>query len=647
MSPDVEEMLVLHEVGHALFTTEEGYGAACLKERVLSQYANVVEDVRIERKMKERYPGSRKSFFIGYKSLNDRDFFGVRNANVNSLVLIDRINLYYKVGYNCGVKFTDQERKFLTRIEAAETEAEVIDIARDIYNFSKTEQKKKKEDLLSRVTEEDDEDDFGDYSDSSVESEDQEESEEKDFDTKRFTRGSSTDSEDVDESDLESKTYEKLKNSLEDISDPDVMFTYFTPNYYLYSQDKFFNEVVSFKEILKGIREHKTTQTNWGMVFAKRDAGSILSTNNVVSYLNKEFEMKKAATSYRLAKVSKTGQIDSKKLYSYSLRDDIFRSITKMNDAKNHGMIFLLDWSSSMNPYISEILDQVVNLSLFCHRAQIPFQVLAFSDRYSVTRRGLSYVHSVDKNGIGSNTSFNLLEFFSNKMTMNEMNEMIDYLCFNRDRLPTAMSLGSTPLNDSLVFMSNYIGKFIKTNSIEKMTFVTLTDGESGKLVHYAGSMSSRIFVDGVMMKNKAFLCDPLTRREYHISSDPAIQTSALLQLIKDRYNTNNLAFFVVRNRYFNVNSFMMNNFTGWRKAGDIEEIRLSLKSNGYYIFNNMPGRDEYYLLDSKKLNVEDGDFESLDSNSNSRQIARTFSKVMNTRKTSRVVLNSFIKRVS
>jgi len=50
MSPDVEEMLIGHEVGHALYTTDE-----YIKEgetRALHGYMNVIEDVRIEKKIK-------------------------------------------------------------------------------------------------------------------------------------------------------------------------------------------------------------------------------------------------------------------------------------------------------------------------------------------------------------------------------------------------------------------------------------------------------------------------------------------------------------------------------------------------------------------------------------------------------------------
>ena len=61
-SEDVYDMLVGHEVGHALYTPNEKIDAD-----IPSSYVNVVEDARIERMIKSTYPGLIKSFCSGYK----------------------------------------------------------------------------------------------------------------------------------------------------------------------------------------------------------------------------------------------------------------------------------------------------------------------------------------------------------------------------------------------------------------------------------------------------------------------------------------------------------------------------------------------------------------------------------------------------
>ena len=89
-SETVYDLLVGHEVGHALYTPNEDFTGA------KKSFMNVLEDARIERMMKVTYPGLRKSFFEGYKELWDQDFFGVKDQDPQTLSLIDRINLYFK-----------------------------------------------------------------------------------------------------------------------------------------------------------------------------------------------------------------------------------------------------------------------------------------------------------------------------------------------------------------------------------------------------------------------------------------------------------------------------------------------------------------------------------------------------------------------
>ena len=69
-SNSVYDMLVSHEVGHALFTPNEDWTV-----KVPHQFINVVEDARIEKLMKRKYAGLPKTFYRGYKELQDEDFF--------------------------------------------------------------------------------------------------------------------------------------------------------------------------------------------------------------------------------------------------------------------------------------------------------------------------------------------------------------------------------------------------------------------------------------------------------------------------------------------------------------------------------------------------------------------------------------------
>ena len=89
-SNTVYDLLVGHEVGHALFTPADELNGA---DR---SFVNVLEDARIERMMKVKYPGLRNTFFKGYQELWNDGFFGVSDGDIEQLSLIDRMNLFFK-----------------------------------------------------------------------------------------------------------------------------------------------------------------------------------------------------------------------------------------------------------------------------------------------------------------------------------------------------------------------------------------------------------------------------------------------------------------------------------------------------------------------------------------------------------------------
>lgn len=666
MSLTVEEMLMLHEVGHALFTGQEAYGVVFDTKKHLKTYANVIEDVRIEKKMKERYPGSRKSFNIGYRELNERDFFGVKARDLSQLLLIDRINLYYKVGFNCGVKFTPEEQLFLRRVDLCNTEDDVIKLAEEIYEYSKAshEEKKKlsqamRQELQQELDEEEDNsyEDGDEYDMDDIDEWDTQDSdnvdsyEEETKEKPKATRtGYSPQKEEEDETQLESVTANKFEETLNQFADEDLEIQYFKPRFEFNEST---NPIVDYKRIIKEISDYKS-------FFNKEKSLKFKTTNSpVVSYLVKEFEMRKSASSMKRAKIAKLGQLDSRKLYAYKLKDDLFRQIMQVKDGKKHGMIFLLDWSGSMHDYIEETIEQVINLAMFCQRIQIPYQVFAFTDGYG-DRFDSSYydqpASSHVEGGIGNGSRFTLLEFFSNKMSTSEFNKMIDVLMSRPYAVPN-YGLNGTPLNESLLFMVDYIGKFVKNNAVEKMSFITLTDGESGALYsnekRISNGSSWRYDKQGLARKInvKSYMRDPITKKDYDFSDDGQQQTSVLLNVIKDRYNTNNIGFFIMTSTTRSANNFVRHNMSNTCTDGNsvyamMEKITSSLRKQKYCILDNVSGRDEYYLL-SSKARIEDSNLDSVNTTMSSSQMSKALGKVFNSRKTSRVVLNKFIGMVA
>ena len=97
-------------------------------------FVNVIEDARIERMMKDTYPGLRKSFFDGYTELWNDDFFGVKHEDLETLPLIDRINLYFKG--NSSMPFNEDEQVWVEKVSNTKTFKDVVDLANEMYGHA-------------------------------------------------------------------------------------------------------------------------------------------------------------------------------------------------------------------------------------------------------------------------------------------------------------------------------------------------------------------------------------------------------------------------------------------------------------------------------------------------------------------------------
>ena len=125
----VYDLLVGHEVGHALFTPDEDWSETV---KVPQQFVNVVEDARIEKLMKRKYAGLAKTFFNGYGELNEEDFFQLEDEDISKFNLADRANLYFKVGNFVTLDFTSEEKEIINLIGASETFADALIAAEEL-----------------------------------------------------------------------------------------------------------------------------------------------------------------------------------------------------------------------------------------------------------------------------------------------------------------------------------------------------------------------------------------------------------------------------------------------------------------------------------------------------------------------------------
>ena len=431
MRGSLYDLLVLHEVGHALYTPEEGYHDAKGHGRGFKSFLNVVEDARIERKIKNKFPGGRRAFVEGYNDLVSRDFFGINGMDVNGLNLIDRINLHYKAGSHLDIGFDSEESEFITRIDKAETWKEVVKICKDLYEYSKENESETDMSDHSGMSEfgEDDSDDYeeenlegnddsmewnsdmdemrsqfseGDESDEESDSEESSSSDSDCEDGEENSDGSKGDESEENEEkessgsgssgmkggnsgdfnpdfEPESMTDENFRNNeMELLDDKAINYRYVT----LPVNVPIESVVVDYKDILDEFETHYSERPEEIKVGEESFKAFRDKNKKVVEYLAKEFEMKKAAKDHKRAATANSGILNSEKLYTYKYNEHLFKKLTVIPDGKNHGLVMFVDWSGSMSHNMKGTIEQMMTLVMFCKRVNIPFEVYAFSDSY-------------------------------------------------------------------------------------------------------------------------------------------------------------------------------------------------------------------------------------------------------------------------
>jgi len=194
ISSALYDLFTGHEVGHALYTPMDGMLKA-RDEKVIRDVSNVVEDSRIERKIKYKYPGLKNSFVKAYGELMSRDFFGIKGTDINKMNFLDRINLHCKGGAALRIEFNDEERGLLNEVETTETYDDVIDVSKKIIKYMKRRLEEEEQKRAKAKAENNDD----------GEDEDESEYEEVDFDDQGNSKEQTfEDGEDVGEQEVES-----------------------------------------------------------------------------------------------------------------------------------------------------------------------------------------------------------------------------------------------------------------------------------------------------------------------------------------------------------------------------------------------------------------------------------------------------------
>jgi hypothetical protein len=669
-SNDIYDLLVAHEVGHALYTPDEDWRE---KVNVPGQFVNIVEDVRIEKLIKRRYAGLPKTFFRGYKELNEDDFFCVGDENVNTFNLADRINLFYKVGNFVDVQFTPDEQKIVDLIGAAESFEDALNAAQVLYDYCK----KEGEETIS-VAPSTDESAQGSsmQNGESVEQETENpELQDGEGDGRDDNRGTdeSQSPADIDAQgdstggfdNVETKTDRALAEKLRDlasINGPEII--------YLESPKVNSNTiVVSNQEFHDHVRaEFVLTDYDrdaWNKTYQefKKEA------QREVNYLVKEFECRKTADAYARATTSKTGVLDTRSLHTYKFNEDLFKKITILPDGKNHGLVFVLDWSGSMEDYLVETVKQLFTLAWFCKKVAIPFDVYMFTNSwarvvYDDETGDVTYPKphtQLTANKLFIDESFSMINGLTSSISSTKFDQQLKTFwclangCVNRwggSRVPPRADLSGTPLSEAMISLHTILPEFQRKNKLQKVQCIILTDGEGcstqyGEEVaepqHDGGSnlkLRKRHLAYSYCYNRDICFRNRKTGKVYSVTNTADISNMLITDLRDTFPQVNFVGIRILTSGQ--LNRFLAEN----TKLNPIDRLLVckSFKKD-HSVAIKTDHFHRYFGMSGHHMNVSD-DFEVVDGASKA-QIKKSFMKSLQSKKMNKKILSEFVELIA
>ena len=686
---EVYDTLVCHEVGHALYTPDDEWW---LNHEISASIVNIVEDARIEKLMKRRYGGLSKTFFRGYSSLSEDDFFKLEGKDLTKFNLADRINLYYKVGNFTDIPFFSNEETFLmNRTGLTETFDDVLEVAKLIFEYCKTQAEKQKAEEANMQADEESEGSLENNSMSGQSNEEPsmeeegsgEDSEEQEMEVTQ-SGGSNTTSgiQGGEESgEIEATTDEMFTDSLKELSNltsnetnyvevPEVNLKQFIiDNQKIHNdmntewegeekkwKEEYLARLAKNPNIAKFYESHfgGTRPINPLNIFENVDADFAQFKKDAqkeVNYLVKEFECKKSAAAYARATTSRTGILNTTLLHTYKFNEDLFKKVSVIPDGKNHGLIFLLDWSGSMGNVMMDTIKQLFNLVWFCKKVNIPFEVYAFTNTYPTPNREIEQKNLT----LHMDSSFSLMNLLTSKIRAKDMNNQMRNIFrlgqyFDRRgayyNCPIGMNLSGTPLNEAMICLHQILPQFQKENGLEKVQCVVLTDGES-QAIRFNRELQrdweSRPYMGTSYLSGNCYLRNRKTGHVYACKEDMGYYGDITDILLKDLCqsfpDTNFIGIRIMPSSW--GSSFIRKYETDDVKyQKDLEHWRkhksVSLKGSGYHV---------YFGLSSTALG-NDTEFE-VQEDATKAQIKRAFNKSLKGKKMNKKILGEFIELVA
>ena len=728
-----------HEVGHALYTPADGWHDVATddsKGKNFKSFLNVVEDARIEKKVTRKFPGLKTSFKKGFQELLDRDFFGIKYKDVNSLPFIERLNLYTKSQYTAEyIRFTTEEMVYVTKVQNLETWEDVLALTGEIYDYSKNEQFDMQMEQQMRDFEMFDMDADGDYSESDYdygesESEDgqpesgknskssDEKSEEQAENTQGANNTNETDNEEFGDEETE-PDFDRYKKSVESDRDQFSPECRTDDSYrqnenslldekckpYLYldiptvNAKNVFTPAKRVQELLGNYYSEAISEGRFDNAYVQKLVNDFKNKNDrYVGLLAKEFEMRKAAKAFSKSKLSDTGDIDINKLCNYKFDDNIFRKVMLVPKGKSHGLILLLDCSGSMSDNMAGSIEQILVLSMFCRKVNIPFSVYGFTDcseTYQIDR-GLdkfanrrnddrSFSSKVGELGF---SNVQLREYLNSKMSNVEFTKSLRNLIllkesyvytrgqYNRIGRPESENLSNTPLVQAVFAVGSILNNFRTTNNLDITSLVIVHDGDADNASQYNveverkhddGTIVKHVYGYGFDMrtynvvvrdrKNKfEYVFKPDNTKSYSYYTNEELLRSAL-EWIRVVGKTKVFGFFILASRHGQAKNAIRGRYH-FEDGGTIEEMRRNNSSLAFetekalikkfrdekFLISNTKGYNSFYLIAGGSDLQTEGEELEINGNVTSHKLKTAFMKMAKKKQVNRVLVSKFIQ---
>lgn len=721
-TPDIYDLFVGHEVAHALYTPNDIELLESSMKRSNHAFLNVVEDARIEKLMKRKFQGLQAPFKNAYQELYERDFFSLKGQPIQSRNFIDRINLFFKLRYALNLYapsiFNSEEMTFIRRIDEVETYEEVADICEDLYKYLKEKQEEQQQAQISPSAsnsegepqegegyempsdeeeegeeesegsteasgsgEEESEEEPKESSGSSCEEQSEESGEETEEQSTAASSEEKKNPQDGNHSsvytdEFTSETSQSLEENLQEMVNQNTresVYINLHSNYELSDYVHDYAEVqADFEHQISAIevlhREHNSHR-EYPPELKFPSLKELISENSkTISYLVKEFEMKKAARAQALSSEAKTGAINTSKLWSYQVNEDIFLRKTNTPDGKNHGMVMVVDWSGSMGSTVLNTVKQTIVLATFCKRVGIPFEVYNFTsvNKKVVPEPSILPLSEGDillsnialRNTLSSRMSgkvFNqACQNYLNIAAIVANNVATYYIPYRM--MDQAMSMdrfGATPTNQALVLLDRVIPKFRKENSLEKVNLVLLTDGEPTDNLTYKkideGLSSERT----TRYASNIYVRDTSTNETYRMTAESEYSgicgfesSKFLIKILREKHGINSIGFYLLNSHGRNEIKRVIQRFVDYNLHPHMEEyraLRKEFNKNNFFVATNS-GHNEYYIINAKV----DPKTDELDVNSSMSKaaIAKNFMSHNRSKVVNRQLLNKFVDLV-